>query len=99
MSDSNPPVSAADDLKDWPKDLPLIERTWESVDDSSETSTDLTFKVMQFNVLAHGLSCPESNYGGFDKIPRASLEWRARRHKLLEVILKTDADIICLEEW
>lgn len=50
-------------------------------------------RVVTFNVLADG-PCFDS----FDGVPREALEWDYRKHRLLEVILQHNAEIICLQE-
>lgn len=69
--------------------------------------------VLQFNVLAEGLSAPpsavppfagdgvkESSYGGFTNCPDPDkhFEFKARRWRLLNEILLHDADVVTMQE-
>ena len=57
--------------------------------------------MVQFNVLADGLSGRDTKLGGFDSAPPASLRWEARRERLLEEVFRHPGrvpDVICLEE-
>ena len=77
---------------------PLYRRRWA---DSSDTSPGVPLRVVQFNVLADGLSGRDTKLGGFDSAPPASLRWEARRERLLEEIFRhpgPEPDVICLEE-
>ena len=77
---------------------PLYRRRWA---DSSDTTHGAPLRVVQFNVLADGLSGRDTKLGGFDSAPPASLRWEARRERLLEEIFRhsgPEPDVICLEE-
>ena len=77
---------------------PLYGRRWAQ---SAEPPTDgVPLRVVQFNVLADGLSGRDKKLGSFDAAPPASLRWAARRGRLLEEIFRhgPDPDVICLEE-
>eukprot|EP01043_Picozoa_sp_COSAG02_P025268 COSAG02_NODE_1413_length_12752_cov_4.305777_4_plen_322_part_00 len=54
--------------------------------------------LLQFNVLADGLSGNCEGKGGFTLIPSAWLDWEQRWPLLLKVIQQTDADIVALQE-
>ena len=56
------------------------------------------FSLLQFNILANGLSALRPDKGGFIKCPEEYLEWDYRREKLVAEVLKSKADIICIEE-
>ncbi|EDO34680.1 predicted protein [Nematostella vectensis] len=73
---------------------PLTERTFETVHYACKGSP---FRVMQWNVLADGLSgsSPTSN---FIKCPSEALSWSTRKQRLIQGILTYEPDIICLEE-
>ena len=77
---------------------PLYRRRWA---DSPDTTPGVPLRVVQFNVLADGLSGRDTKLGGFDSAPPASLRWEARRERLLEEIFRhpgPEPDVICLEE-
>ena len=77
---------------------PLYRRRWA---DSSDTTHGAPLRVVQFNVLADGLSGRDTKLGGFDSAPPASLRWEARRERLLEEVFRHPGrvpDVICLEE-
>lgn len=87
---------------------PLYDRKWR------KTSTGQPgFTVLQYNILAEGLSvCPTATppfdaarrdtrfYGGFDSVPNPEkvFDFSKRRFRLLEDILRYDPTIITLEE-
>ena len=56
--------------------------------------------MVQFSVLADGLSGRDTKLGGFDSAPKDSLKWEARRERLLEEIFRhgPEPDVIALEE-
>ena len=77
---------------------PLYRRRWA---ESSKKKEGVDLRVVQFNVLADGLSGRDTKLGGFDSAPKASLRWEARRERLIEEIFRhagRDPDVICLEE-
>ncbi|EQC42594.1 hypothetical protein SDRG_00323 [Saprolegnia diclina VS20] len=57
-----------------------------------------SFTIVQFNVLADGLSGLRDDLGGFTLAPPGSLAWAHRRQPLLDEILRFAPDIVCLEE-
>ena len=78
---------------DTPSPLPsLLSRTFTSKKDIHSV------RILQFNLLARGLSSPPKN-GGFVESPVASLHFdNYRKYRLLEEILRFDPDIVTLEE-
>ena len=50
------------------------------------------FKVFTYNILTEKYS------SGFDYCPKPFLDWSYRKQKLLNEIVSSDADIICLQE-
>eukprot|EP00095_Tigriopus_kingsejongensis_P005846 maker-scaffold697_size109876-snap-gene-0.26 protein:Tk05846 transcript:maker-scaffold697_size109876-snap-gene-0.26-mRNA-1 annotation:"Nocturnin" len=84
----------------------LIERTWRSttsedddssVEDSSqdEKTTGENIRVLQWNALSQALGTKNDN---FVKCPPAALEWKTRRFRILEEVVRHDPDVICLQE-
>eukprot|EP00754_Rhynchopus_humris_P001023 Rhum_TRINITY_DN10644_c0_g1::Rhum_TRINITY_DN10644_c0_g1_i1::g.39450::m.39450/K18764/CCRN4L; nocturnin len=87
----------------------LHERTWQRCAEATDVVPERTVRVMQFNMLAEGLSAracdtppfeaeKESTSGGFTAVPDAVCDWSVRRYLLLEKILAVDADVVALEE-
>jgi nocturnin len=76
---------------------PLYERSFQQCTHAALPS-DIEVSVMQFNLLADGLSGLHPEKGGFVGTPPDSLDWEKRRWKLLEEVARYDADVICLEE-
>lgn len=77
---------------------PLYRRRWA---ESSKKKEGVDLRVVQFNVLADGLSGRDTKLGGFDSAPKDSLKWEARRERLLEEIFRhhgPEPDVIALEE-
>ena len=98
-SDAYPHINSINDLHRLSADQPgvpsplppLLSRDFKRVD-----LNDL--RVLQFNLLARGLSSPPAN-GGFVLTPAASLNFDGyRRYRLLEEILRFQPDIVTLEE-
>ncbi len=71
------------------------------------------FSVMQFNLLAEGLSSPPhvtppikvkdqqtSAYGGFSSVPNADVvfDWAQRKLRLVQEVLRYLPDLLCVEE-
>eukprot|EP00939_MAST-03C_sp_MAST-3C-sp1_P005015 g5015.t1 len=91
----------------------LYQRSWER-NLYTPTSSSVSFRVAQFNVLAEGLSSARSarppfpsfrerpsDCGGFDKIARPDVVFNfsdVRRWGLVEEIISIAPDILCLEE-
>jgi len=84
-------------LKGWPE---LCRRWWIPVSSSIQLGNqhEFRFTVMQWNTLSDGLSGLHPNRGGFILAPFESLEWKHRRYRILEEILRWETDIICLQE-
>jgi endonuclease/exonuclease/phosphatase family metal-dependent hydrolase len=59
---------------------------------------DCILRVLQFNVLADGLSGLREDLGDFSEDKRDILNWEYRKEKLLYEILQYDADIVTLQE-
>ena len=58
-----------------------------------------TLSVVQYNVLAEGLSNPEMSLdAGFDSMPPERMRWAHRGALVLERLIEADADIVCLQE-
>ena len=70
----------------------------ELVRTEAEGGDSLRLSLLQFNVLADGLSGNCEGKGGFTLIPPDWLDWEQRWPMLLNVIRETDADIVALQE-
>lgn len=57
--------------------------------------TKLVVRVLQWNQLSQTLGTQND---GFVRCPLAALDWRTRRWRLLEELLRHHPDIICLQE-
>jgi len=57
--------------------------------------TKLALRVLQWNQLSQTLGTQND---GFVRCPLAALDWRTRRWRLLEELLRHHPDIICLQE-
>lgn len=57
-----------------------------------------TLRVMQFNILADGLSGLRTDLGAFSRASRDFLKWEHRGPLILEEILQYDPDVITLQE-
>lgn len=91
---------------------PVTSREWRVVNSKGGAKdSEHSLTVMQFNMLAEGLSsgpeaCPPfpaqklGNYGGFDAVPNPSEVFRFadRRMRLLAEILSVEPDLLGLEE-
>ena len=64
---------------------------------ASETQSTM-IRVMQFNVLADGLSGLREDRGRFSRVTPQYLDWNYRKDLLMEEIRQYDADIITLQE-
>jgi mRNA deadenylase 3'-5' endonuclease subunit Ccr4 len=63
---------------------------------SSESVDEL--RIVQFNILADGLSGARPDCGGFSEVPKACLNWKFRRQRIVEEILSCRPHVIGLEE-
>ena len=65
-----------------------------------QTAGSLPLRVLQFNVLADGLSGLRRDFGAFSRLSGAGEEvgWGRRRELLLSEVLQYDPDIVCLQE-
>ena len=96
----------------WP---PLLPRAMVAAADAAGTlqppRSGGTFTVMQFNLLAEGLSSPphvkppfeaktQSAYGGFSEVPDPDVifDWKVRKLRLLEEVLRYTPDVLVVEE-
>lgn len=98
---------------------PLVLREMHSLDTSLTTRAKLflglttSFTVMQFNLLAEGLSSgprvkppfmregtKQSDYGGFDAVaqPEVVFDWNKRKLRLVEEILRFLPDVLTVQE-
>ena len=57
-----------------------------------------TFRVLQFNILADGLSGLRSDLGAFSRAIPEAMAWETRKYQLLHEILQYDPDCITLQE-
>jgi len=79
----------------------LIPRTWRQRKNSSSEGLMDSFlnaepiRVFQWNVLSQALGTGNDN---FVKCPASALEWKTRRFRMLEEIVRHNADVICLQE-
>ena len=55
-----------------------------------------TFRVIQLNVLADGLSALRPDLGLFSRASKDVLDWSTRKHKLLNEIVQYEPDIITM---
>lgn len=55
-------------------------------------------RIVQFNILADGLSAKRPDLGGFADVDLACLEWGARYPRIAGEILACDPDVICMQE-
>lgn len=58
----------------------------------------LVFRVLQFNVLADGVSGLRSDLGKFSRANESILKWDNRKYHLLDEIKNIDPDVITLQE-
>ena len=71
---------------------------------SNNEVNDMTFniytqlRILQFNMLADGLSGLRSDLGAFSRAKKEDVIWENRKLKLLYEILQYDPDIITLQE-
>ena len=61
-------------------------------------SAEKNIRVLQFNVLADGLSGLSPDLGLFSRISFEDLSWDSRKTRLLGEILQYDPDVILLQE-
>lgn len=75
---------------------PLYSRHWEVL--APRTTANQTVSLMQWNLLADGLSGSRKDKGGFISVPLDCLSWEFRKKRILEEILRFNCDILCFEE-
>ena len=66
--------------------------------EKSVTKTHGTLRVLQFNVLADGLSGLRPDLGDFSRTKPEDIVWENRKHLLFDEILQYEADVITLQE-
>ena len=72
---------------------PLPARKWKAAQ-LEQTTGPLKFKVITYNVLAESYATEEQH----PYTPAQVLQWDSRKFKILEQILESGADLICLQE-
>jgi mRNA deadenylase 3'-5' endonuclease subunit Ccr4 len=55
-------------------------------------------RVLQYNILADGLSGMREDKGGFSRAKREHLDWKRRKGMILQEILRYEPDVITLQE-
>ena len=73
----------------------LLKREFKRVGQEYDVSPQDTFRLMQFNILAQGLSFGSYK---FVQCPRDALIWNSRRVRLIEEILTVNPDVLCMQE-
>ena len=58
----------------------------------------IQLRILQFNMLADGLSGLRSDLGAFSRARKEDVDWENRKLKLLYEILQYDPDVITLQE-
>lgn len=64
----------------------------------AEPRSDTMFRVLQFNILADGLSGLREDLGAFSRATAESMSWDVRKHQLLHEMLQYNPDCITLQE-
>ena len=83
------------------KFLPLnITNHEKDKEDNEAVTASIKLRVLQFNMLADGLSGLRADLGGFAGVSRerGEMEWSRRKELLLRELLQYDADILTLQE-
>ena len=83
------------------KFLPLnITNHEKDKEDNEAVLASIKLRVLQFNMLADGLSGLRADLGGFAGVSRerGEMEWSRRKELLLHELLQYDADILTLQE-
>jgi hypothetical protein len=55
-------------------------------------------RILQFNILADGLSGLRKDLGGFSRVNQHDIVWEKRKNRLLKEMTQYDPDIITLQE-
>ena len=63
-----------------------------------DASTQVKLRVMQFNILADGLSGLDPRRGDFSRVAFETLSWNSRKHQILHEIIQYGPDIVTLQE-
>ncbi|CAL5221334.1 g3509 [Coccomyxa viridis] len=75
-----------------PSSMEKLRRTYEDVGQQRSQCSTLT--VLQWNVLADGLA----QNGDFQRVSQQVLSWESRSPQILQEIVESQADLICLQE-
>ena len=95
-------INAIDMRKIITNNMPML-RKFIYLNSNNEVN-DMTFniytqlRILQFNMLADGLSGLRSDLGAFSRAKKEDVIWENRKLKLLYEILQYDPDIITLQE-
>jgi len=65
---------------------------------SSNSNSNVVLRVLQFNVLADGLSGLRPDLGGFNRVTGEVLRWDRRKEQLIHEISQYAPDIVTLQE-
>jgi hypothetical protein len=80
----------------------VLKRNFVPIPESDHFSSKIEvidqLRILQFNILADGLSGLRADLGGFAHAKHEDLKWQARKGKLLYEILQYTPDIITLQE-
>lgn len=68
------------------------------ISENSQTLIQGQFRILQFNMLADGLSGLREDLGAFSRAKAEDVRWENRKMKLLYEILQYDPDAITLQE-
>ena len=76
-----------------------IKREFNSILHSNDNVAVLgTFRTLQFNILADGLSGLRTDLGGFCDVQEKDVTWETRKANLMSEILQYEPDVITLQE-
>lgn len=82
----------------FPKKRNMIEIPASIYNERDSVRTVSGFRILQFNILADGLSGLRKDMGAFSRVNMSILEWEKRRISLLKEIVQYDPDVITLQE-
>ncbi|CAG7734067.1 unnamed protein product [Allacma fusca] len=83
-----------EELQSWGlKRVPFISQGCSSANTHAQDGG--RFRVLTWNILAQALAVSHDNFVG---LPEGTLDWAARRLRILHEILIYDPDVICLQE-
>ena len=63
---------------------------------SKPTNNKSTLRILQFNILADGLSALRHDLGMFSRAGKSILDWDARKSKILYEITQYNPDVITM---